>query len=290
MLIAGEKLVQGGVMDAEPAPFSLPSTQSLILPGPVAGEGYRIDIALPSGACPPGGWPAVVLLDAAGCFATCVEAMRRMSRRQDATGVGQAVLIGISPADGDPANARRQRDFTSTRTGGKADAGADAGGAEAFLAFIERQVLPTVSARLPLAEGRLTLFGHSLAGYFALWVLANRPRLFRSYAAISPSIWWDREGLFDAFSRAQIADRRLFMAVGEWEEALPPWQLGLPGSEEALARRKARRMIANVLELGAALQAAMGEERASFRLLPEEDHASIVSAAIPRMLRMASLL
>jgi len=278
-------------MTPEPVPFSLPSTESLLVPGPDGGEGYRIDIALPSGARPKAGWPGIVLLDGAGCFATCVEAMRRMSRRQDATGVAQAVVIGIAPDDGDPGNKRRQRDFTSARAGEGAggEAGEAGGGAGAFLAFIERQVLPMVSARLPLDERRLTLFGHSLAGYFALWVLANRPHLFRSYAAISPSIWWDRDGLFDAFSRASLAERRLFMAVGEWEEALPPWQVGLPGSEEALARRKERRMIANVLELGAALRAAMGEDGASFRLLPEEDHASIVSAAIPRMLRLASL-
>jgi predicted alpha/beta superfamily hydrolase len=150
-------------------------------------------------------------------------------------------------------------------------------------------VFPLAETRASLDGARRTLFGHSLAGYFTLWVLANRCRAFRNYAAISPSIWWDREGLFAAAPKAAGHDRRLFMAVGEWEEALPPWQIGLPGSEAALARRQARRMIANVRELGSALQAVMGEERVRFTVLAEEDHASIVSAAIPRALRLASL-
>jgi hypothetical protein len=78
-------------------PFSLSSTETIIVPGHVAGESCRIDIALPPGKSPEAGWPSLLLLDAGGCFATCVEAMRRMSPRQDATGAGAAVIIGLSP-------------------------------------------------------------------------------------------------------------------------------------------------------------------------------------------------
>lgn len=252
-----------------------------------------MDMAMPEGDPPAAGWPSIFLLDAGGCFGTCVEAMRRMSRRQDATGVRPAVIIGLSPAagaspaQGGDAVARRRRDFTSPPGDGRPSPD-DAGGAAAFLTFVQEVVMPLAASRVPLDAGERTLFGHSLAGYFTLWALAHRPEIFRAYAAISPSIWWDRDGLLAALSRMEGRDRRLFMAAGEWEEALPPWQRGLPGSEAALARRQSRRMIANVRDFGQALRPVMGEANVRISVMAQEDHASIVSGAIPPMLRLAS--
>lgn len=263
-------------------PFLLPATRSRIVRAAATGDSYRIDIALPVGDPPPQGWPAVFLLDAKGCFATCVEAMRRMSRRSDATGVGDAVIIGISSPGQEHDAARRRRDFASPRPGD-----GETANAPAFLAFIEQQVKPLLAGELPLDAARQTLFGHSLAGYFTLWVLAHHPVAFRGYAAISPSIWWDSEALLGALSAVPAGDRHVLICIGEWEGALPPWQAAA-GSADALARRQQRRMIANAEDAAARLSAAIGDARVDFRLLPEEDHASIVSAAIPRMLRMAS--
>ena len=122
----------------------------------VTGE-YRIDLLVPDGPPPPAGWPAVWLLDGAGCFGTCAEAMRRMSRRSDATGVVPQVVVGISAVDRD--RARRQRVFTTLR-GDRPEAG----GAQDFLHFLLEEVRPQVVRRVPLDPGRATLWGHSLAG------------------------------------------------------------------------------------------------------------------------------
>ncbi|WP_162301954.1 alpha/beta hydrolase [Croceibacterium ferulae] len=246
----------------------------------IAGD-YRIDLLVPDGPAPAAGWPAVWLLDGASCFGTCAEAMRRMSRRSDATGVVPQVVVGISAADGD--RARRQTMFTTPR-----DDRPDAGGAGGFLRFLLEEVRPAVAARVSVDESRATLLGHSLAGYFTLWVLATAPAAFRTYAAISPSTWWDRPLLDEALARAS-GDRRVLVCIGEWEDALPPWQARAPGAAEALARRQARQMVTGAREIAALLAGVLGEERVQFRLLPEEDHASILSAAIPRMLRMASV-
>lgn len=263
-------------------PFSLPGTRSLVLDRKDAGGACRIDIAIPDAPPPDSGWPAVVLLDAAGCFATCVEAVRRMGRRPDATGVSPLVVIGISSVV--PDNPRRQHDLTSTR----ADK-TNSGGAPAFLAFIEDQAKPRVAEIVPLDPARQTLFGHSLAGYFTLWVLAHHPEAFRTYAAISPSIWWDPEHLAEALSALSVHDRNLLLCLGAWEDELPPWQRAAPGSADVMARRRARRMVERARALAEQLQPVLGPERVQFRLLPEEDHASVISAAIPRMLRLASL-
>lgn len=274
----------GETCQAREAQFSLPGTRGFTLGRGDSGCTYRIDVATPEATPPLSGWPSIVLLDAAGCFATCVEALQRMSRRPDATGVDSAVIIGISPAGETQDNLQRQRDLTSTHKDK-----ADSGGAPAFLSFIEEQVKPLIAESTALDPNRQTLFGHSLAGYFALWVLANHPEAFRSYAAISPSIWWDPEGLMAALYTLPLRDRNLLLCLGEWEDELPPWQRIAPGSAEVVARRRARRMLDHARALTDQLKSVLGEDRVQFRFLPEEDHASIISAAIPRMLRLASL-
>jgi len=294
--ISNIQLPRDGGLDALPpeSPFCLPGTQSHLMRAQASGDLYRLDIALPEGTAPEGGWPLILLLDAAGCFGTCVEALRRMSRRPDATGVVPAVVIGVAMPDRSYDVSRRQRDFTSgqstgERPGARQDTENANGGAAAFLQFIEAQVKPLAAKQACINPSRQTLFGHSLAGYFTLWVLGNHPHTFRNYAAISPSIWWDRPGLTAAISAAPLRDRRTLICLGEWEDVLPPWQRVAPGSAEVVARRQARDMLGHAQTLTSQLKAIHGEERARFHFLPEEDHASIVSAAIPRMLRMASL-
>lgn len=269
-------------------PFVLPATERLRVLRREGGDvAYHVDIAFPDGSPPPRGWPSIWLLDAAGCFGTCVEALRRMSRRPDATGVSPMVVVGIS-AEGDAYDvARRHRDFTTTRA---ADPGVatEADGAAEFLQFLDGQVMDTVATCVPIDRDRRTLFGHSLAGYFALWALCHHPDVFRGCAAISPSIWWDPERLRVRGPALAAHSSRLLLAAGEWEEALPPWQQGGAGSEDVLARRQARRMIANARELGEVLRRSLPPGHVEFALLADEDHASIVSAAMPRALRLAS--
>jgi len=266
------------------SPFCLPHTVSLPILRRGGDEVYRLDIAVPQGDAPASGFASIWRLDAGAYVGPCIEALRRMARRPDATGVAPLVVIGVSPAD-EGQVARRQRDFTSPRGPGDAPG---TGGADDFLRFLAEQALPTIARHAPLDPDRRTLFGHSLAGYFALWTLCRHPRAFAGYAAISPSIWWDRDGLFDAARRLEQRDRRLFMAVGGWEEALPPWQVGAPGSAEALERRTSRRMVANARALSQCLGDVLGDGRVRFSFMPEDDHASIVSSAMPHALRLAS--
>lgn len=272
----------------EGGPYVLTGAEAHFLRSPITGHVYRIDIAIPTATAPEAGWPAIFLLDAAGCFATCVEAMRRMSRRPDATAVVPGVVVGIAlQAQAGEDVALRRRDFTSRREREQEDEQA-VGGAGDFLAFLQGDVLSLAAGQAPIDPARLTLFGHSLAGYFTLWVLANHPRSFRAYAAISPSIWWDRDGLRAALGAASLQDRRAMIAIGEWEDALPPWQQAAPGADKVRARRGARQMVAQARDMGGFLGELMGAGQARFDLLPDEDHASIISAAIPRMLRLAS--
>ena len=76
--------------------------------------------------------------------------------------------------------------------------------------------------------------------------------------------------------------------MGEWEGDLPPWQAREPDADRVRARRAERDMIGTARALSERMAAHLPPGHCSFRLLPEEDHASLVSAAMPRALRLAS--
>lgn len=272
---------------------TLPGAQLRRLRAASNGADYRVSVWVPPGPPPPSGFPVLYVLDANALFGTFVEAIRRSSRRPDATGIGPAAVVGIAH-DGEDlfAEALRRRDYTAgPQAQATAATPADSeGGAQAFLSFIVDELAPALHRELPLDAARQTLFGHSLAGYFTLEALAARPRAFRTWAAISPSIWWDEAGL-----RARLAavlpgldGMQVFMAVGEWEGEIPPWQRQAPGYAQLKARRAQRQMIRSAQALAAEIGAWVGQQQLTFRVFPEEDHASVVMIAAQRVLRLAT--
>ncbi|MCJ8145141.1 alpha/beta hydrolase-fold protein [Ancylobacter sp. A5.8] len=270
-------------------PVTLPHAHSFDL---AAGEGpaWRIFIAVPRETPPPGGFPVLYLLDANAGFATLVEALRRGAERPQGTGVTPAVIVGIGyPAEGVYDRARRTFDYTAGPSAEASPPGGDAratGGRDAFLAFIEEVLKPRIARECPVDPGRQALIGHSLAGWFVLDVLCRNTACFQSYVAISPSIWWDEPRLLDGLAHLARGPRRLAVMVGEWEQQLAPWQRGLPQSAEMLERRARRAMADRARALSQAAAEALGPQaRVAFTLMADEDHASIVPAAMTRALR-----
>ncbi len=252
--------------------YELPGAQSASITR--SDKSYHIDIWIPEGEAPIDGWPLILLLDGSVCFGTAVDAVRRMARRPDATGAGRCVIAGLSAESGYDVT-QRERDYKGA-------------GAESFLDFIAASLLPWIEAQARVNPQQTLLFGHSLGGYFTLLALVARPQLFRAYMAVSPSIWVDRDGLFTAASKIAVEDRDVALLVGGWETKLPPWQAALPGASEVQAKRRERDMAGAAREFAAHLTEFLPQGRVDFTLLDEEDHASILSAAIPRALRMLS--
>jgi predicted alpha/beta superfamily hydrolase len=252
-------------------------------------ERHRISVAVPGGPAPAGGFPVVYVLDANANFGTVVEAVRRAGRRPDATGVVPAIVVGVAHDGATHYDPGRRRDFTHRPAAvtGAAPADDATGGADAFLRILREDLMPRILRDHPADPARQSLIGHSLAGLFALRVLTTAPTLFETYVAISPSIWWDEAGLLAGVQNLHGAPVRVFLAVGEWEEALPPWQRGAPGAAAIEARRRERRMVGRARAFAGALAGVLGEERVSFVAFPDEDHASVVPGAIARGLRVA---
>ncbi|GAB2715886.1 alpha/beta hydrolase [Halomonas garicola] len=258
-----------------------------------SGAAHRISLWLPPGTPPAGGWPAVYVLDAGAMFATVAEAVKRSGRRPDATGVGMAAVVGIAPCEPNEegerlAVASRYRDYTFEASR-RVEVETSGGGA-AFLAFIADELVPELTRDYGLSHHHRMLFGHSLAGYFVLNALAQRPCVFTHYAAISPSVWWHPEALAERLEGLDRASAEgisgVLVAVGEWEGEPAPWLAGSPTLESVMQRRRERQMIGRARATAAQLTQKLGERRVQWRCFSEEDHASIVMIGIQRSLRL----
>ncbi|MGC4028564.1 MAG: alpha/beta hydrolase-fold protein [Steroidobacteraceae bacterium] len=255
--------------------------------------GYELCIWCPEQPPPAGGFPVVLVLDAGLAFTCFVECVRGGARRPQATGIDAAVVAGLRSVAPDKAlRDARMRDYTAGSCADEADGGAG-GGAEAFLAFIEKQVLPAIEQRAPVDASRRTLFGHSLAGYFCLWALARRPGLFDRHVAISPSVWWDPQALWAeppvhtavGDGTIEAGSSGLYVAVGEWEATAAPWQQAGGADPQRDARRESRRMVEQARSTSARFASRLPVGAVTFEVLPGEDHFSVVLPAVPRALR-----
>jgi predicted alpha/beta superfamily hydrolase len=161
------------------------------------------------------------------------------------------ILVGI-------ANTDRGRDFSPTHQ----DRVANSGGADKFLDFIERELIPEVERRLPTAPYRI-LIGHSFGGLFAIHTLNTRSELFDGYISISPSTAWDgelpRRGT-EALLRARPdIDKALYVSVGDE-----------PGEQLDTNRAYAKALAA----------AAPKALRWRAEEMPNEDHGSLVHRSV----------
>ena len=166
----------------------------------------------------------------------------------------EMVLVGIL-------NTSRTRDLTPTRgTDQEHVAFPTAGGGEHFLDFIEQELIPAVDARYRTLPSRLYA-GHSFGGLLGVHALLSRPGLFRAVVAVSPSLVWD--------GTLMASEARALKAVG------PPAPRALfvtVGGKEAPAA---------VLEDYEDFARAMREVPwpgfdFSWRVIPDEDHGSVV--------------
>ncbi len=271
--------------------LALPNAPSRRMQSSVSGAVYDISVWCPPTRVDSELLPVVYVLDGPDFFCTIVGAIARASRRPDATAVVRAIVVGIAraPVEDGPAGgstAGRHEDYTAGPSAEEPNPERRVGGADSFLAFLETELIPSIERELPADPTRRVLFGHSLAGYFALHVLATRSYVFQTYIAVSPSIWWNEAALRAGAAHVE-PPARVVIAVGEWEGELPPWQRDSPSAQQIIVRRGRRGMIERARRFSTELGQTLGDDNVAFHLFPDEDHASVVLVAIARALRFA---
>jgi predicted alpha/beta superfamily hydrolase len=242
--------------------------------------------------------PILILLDSFCTFGTAVDAVGVRSIMGE---LEPAVVVGVGyPVTVVEEVGMRTRDLTPSASAGPgvpvfidAMLGSERGGADAFLAFLLDELVPEICRRVTKASPtRRALFGHSLAGLFVAHALTTRPEAFETFAANSPSLWWNDfevarrlDGLGVLLQARGVAPRVLVGAGGreqEVPEALPP---GLDPQEIGDYIRRCR-MVDAAGDFAAGLKAA-GLTDVQTVVFADETHGSVVPAAVGRAVTFA---
>jgi len=263
-----------------------------------AGDAYRLFISRPDGPPGPGGFPVLYLLDGNATFPTAAVAVALQSRRAQTTGVAPGLVVGVGyPIDDYLDSARRSYDYTPMVPAADLAPRPDGmpwpkvGGAARFLDFLEGELQPMLAREFTIDARRQTIFGHSFGGLFVLNALFTRPGVFRGYVAASPSIWFGNCAILrarDAFLAAPRLrePRDLLVTVGSLEQAAVDAEAagGAEARKSDWVRRN--RMVENARELVRSLSRVAGL-RVSFKEFDDENHSSVLPAAISRAVRFA---
>jgi len=92
------------------------------------------------------------------------------------------------------------------------------GGADTYLQFIEKELIPTIESNFKTTNYRI-LTGYSFTGPTVIHSLYSKPELFNAYISIDPSMWWDNQVMIKRYDNFQknikLHKRRLFIAGSE---------------------------------------------------------------------------
>jgi predicted alpha/beta superfamily hydrolase len=143
-------------------------------------------------------YPVVYLFDADAQFATAVSMTQYLSTNYN-TLCPEMIVVGILHPD-------RRKELTPTHVSADppfwpAGASKTSGGGEAFIAFLEQELLPYIDQHYP-TQPRKILIGHSLGGLTVMQIFVHHTHLFESYVCLDPSMWWDHQRLLTETKRA----------------------------------------------------------------------------------------
>ncbi len=136
-------------------------------------------------------YPVLYLLDGDTHFHLATGVVQFMSEGANANiQIPEMIVVGVPSSN-------RTRDLTPTHTTNRPNGGHDAtlsasGGGDAFLAFLNQELVPAVEEAYRAKPYRV-LVGHSFGGLMALHAFLDAPDLFQAHVAIDPSLFWDDE-------------------------------------------------------------------------------------------------
>ena len=182
--------------EGPPGPSDVPDRETREITSAVLGETRHVTVFLPDfyARDTETNYPVWVVLDGARRGSESASAARTFQRAGLAPG---HLVVSI-----DNVPRGRTQDFLPPDLPEPVDG--TTGGADAFLQFIETELLPEGDSLYRTTDVRL-LSGHSCGGVFAAYALTERPDLFDGVFAFSPSLWATRGALVDQLER-QLAD------------------------------------------------------------------------------------
>jgi predicted alpha/beta superfamily hydrolase len=201
----------------------------------VGGAGRRVDVYVPPGAdmMPR---PLLLLMDGQNVFdaARSHAGEWRADKILEGRGESPASPVVVAVDNGGVLRIKEYSPWCGRHGGG---------GANAFLQFLAREVLPAVRARFPVHATREStgIGGSSMGGLFTAYALSEMPDLFGLGLIMSPSVWYADRALLGHVEKQPIRADRLYLDVGAAEGAST-----VAGAAELHARIASRGGAANV--------------------------------------------
>jgi len=159
-------------------------------------------------------YPVMYVLDGDAHFISVVGLVQQLSQANGNSVVPEMIIVGIP-------NTNRTRDLTPTHIVSDLPmmdnaSSKNTGGGEKFVLFMEKELIPHIDSLYPTAPYRM-LVGHSFGGLTVMNVLTNHTKLFKTYIAIDPSMWYDKQRFLIATEKKLVEQQydgiRLFVGI-----------------------------------------------------------------------------
>lgn len=216
-------------------------------------------------------YPVIYLLDGEGHFYSVVGMTQQLSTVNGNTICPEMIVVGIPNTD-------RTRDLTPTHINGQEPfidslSSINSGGGEKFISFIEKELMPFIESRYPTEPYKM-LIGHSFGGLTVMNTFAHHNKLFNSYVAIDPSMWWDNQKLLKETKKVLLENNykttSLFLAIANtMEEGMDTARVKEDISASTLHIR-------SILDLNTALnQYKQNQLKFKSKYYNDDDHGSV---------------
>ncbi len=166
---------------------SMPAHLTLRIPSRLLAETRVINVYVPPGYDGKADirYPVLYMLDGGvkEDFAHLANTLDNLIKEE---AIPAMLLVGIE-------NTERRRDLTGpTTVDSDREISPVVGGSAIFREFIETELKPQIAMFYQVNDDS-AIIGESLAGLFVVETLFVRPKLFDTYIALDPSVWWNAE-------------------------------------------------------------------------------------------------
>jgi predicted alpha/beta superfamily hydrolase len=170
------------------APAPVLPHQTFTIDSKVLGETRRINVYTPPGYGRDGARYPMLYMPDGGVDEDFPHVTTDVDTAIRAGEMRPVIVVGI-------VNTERRRDMTGpTQIESDRKIAPHVGGSASFRAFIRDELMPVIRKRFR-GNGQTAIVGESLAGLFVLETFFEEPRMFNTYIALSPSLWWNAQSL-----------------------------------------------------------------------------------------------
>ncbi|MBO3697716.1 alpha/beta hydrolase [Roseivirga sp. E12] len=168
-------------LSAQTKPVQLANTEQFTIKSSSVDDDFEISVSLPFGyAQSETTYKVLYILDANVTFGMAHDIQTLISFEPENPPM---IIVGIGYKDFGNWIQKRARDYMPS----KVISAPGSGGADKFMAFLEKELIPKVKEKYRTTEEKI-IYGHSTAGLFGLYALMTKPEMFDGYIITSPSV------------------------------------------------------------------------------------------------------